>query len=227
MKLSIVMPVYNEADTIAEIVRKVMSLDVEKELVIVDDASTDATIRELETICRTYRPVTVLRLRRNRGKGYALRQGFRYVTGDVVVVQDADLEYEPEDLKTMLAAIEAGKANVVYGSRVRGHNPMSHIRYYVGGRLLSVLTNMLYGASITDEPTCYKMFRKEVLDKIDLQCEGFEFCPEFTAKALKAGYDIAEVPIQYHPRKMAEGKKIRWYDGLVAIWTLIRLRFTK
>ena len=227
MKLSIVMPVYNEADTVGEIVKRVMRLDIDKELVIVDDASTDATASELEKVSVEFPEVTILHLPQNRGKGFALREGFKHVRGGAVVVQDADLEYDPRDLKKMFEAIEAGRADVVYGSRVLGRNPMSHLRYYVGGRLLSVLTNVLYGSSITDEPTCYKMFRKEILDEINLECTGFEFCPEFTAKVLKAGHKIMELPIRYNPRKIAEGKKIRWHDGIVAIWTLIKLRVGK
>jgi len=227
MKLSIVMPVYNEAATVAEIAKKVMRLDIDKELIIVNDASTDSTASELEKVRREFPEVTVIHLPRNRGKGFALREGFKHVTGGAVVVQDADLEYDPRDLRKMLAVIEAGKGDVVYGSRVLGRNRMSHLRYYVGGRLLSVLTNILYGCSITDEPTCYKMFKREILDEINLECNGFEFCPEFTAKVLKAGHKIIELPIRYNPRRIAEGKKIRWHDGLTAIWTLIKLRVGK
>jgi len=221
------MPVYNEADTVGEIAEKVMRLDLEKELVIVNDGSTDGTARELEKLSRKYSEIKVISLNGNRGKGFALREGFSHITGDVVVIQDADLEYEPGDLEKLLKVIESGKADVVYGSRILGHNRISHLRYYIGGRLLSLITNMMYGSAITDEPTCYKMFRKEILDQINLNCTGFEFCPEFTAKVLKTGRKIVELPIHYNPRKMAEGKKIRWYDGLVAMWTLIRLRFRK
>jgi len=162
---------------------------------------------------------------KNEGKGVAIREGLKYVNGDIVVIQDADLEYEPSDWIKMLEVIEEKKAEVVYGSRVLGKGKKSSLVFYLGGRILSAITNFLYIAEITDEPTCYKMFRTEIIKSLNLKCKGFEFCPEVTAKVRKKGIKIYEVPIQYHPRSIKEGKKIRWKDGFVAIWTLIKYRF--
>jgi len=225
VKLSIVIPAYNEAKTIVAILKKVMALSVEKEIIVVDDGSTDGTGKILEDFIREKRGINLIRHNFNRGKGAAVRSALEKVSGDVVVIQDADLEYEPEDLLKMLKNIEKGKAVVVYGSRVLGKGPMSYLRYYLGGRFLSMLTNILCGSAITDEPTCYKMFKREILEGLKLRSEGFEFCPEVTAKVLRRGYNIVEVPIRYNPRKIKEGKKIRWWDGLKAIFTLIRFRF--
>ena len=173
------------------------------------------------------RELKILRHPTNLGKGQSIRDALEHATGDVIVIQDADLEYDPRDFPRLLEPIKSGRASVVYGSRILGHAKMSHLRYYLGGRFLSLLTNLLYGSHITDEPTCYKMFRRGVLDHFDLAAQRFDFCPEFTAKVLKAGYEIVEVPIRYNPRKIREGKKIRWTDGLAAIFTLLRLRFQK
>ncbi|RMH56589.1 MAG: glycosyltransferase family 2 protein [Candidatus Hydrogenedentota bacterium] len=223
MKLSVIVPVYNERATIREILAKVLEVSEVSEVIVVDDASTDGTADGLEALDER---IVVLRHEKNQGKGSAIRTGLERVRGDVVVIQDGDLEYDPRDFVPMLAKIRAG-ADVVYGSRILGKNAFSYFRFYLGGRLLSVLVNLLYGASITDEPTCYKMFRRSTIEKIPLECTGFEFCPEVTAKVLRAGFRIEEVPIKYHPRSMDEGKKIRWWDGAVAIWTLLKCRFWK
>lgn len=223
-KLSIVIPCYNEEKTILEIVRRVEAADlgVVKEIVVVDDGSKDRTPEILKTLDRA----TVILLPENRGKGAALRAGFAAATGDYVVVQDADLEYDPADLKILVVKAREGH-KVVYGSRRlgRGRNPMAGLTYYAGGVLLSWLTNVLYGTRITDEPTCYKMFERNLLLGLPLTCTGFEFCPEVTAKVARRGEKIVEVPISYRPRSRNEGKKINWKDGLIAIWTLIKNRF--
>jgi len=223
-KLTIVIPAYNEEKTILETIRRVEAaeLGVPKEIVVVDDGSSDGTRRILVGLgddCR------VVSLPQNRGKGAALRAGFAVASGDYVVVQDADLEYDPAELRSLVAKADEGH-KVVYGSRRlgRGKNPMAGLSYYAGGVLLSWLSNLLYGIRITDEPTCYKMFERELLVSIPLKCEGFEFCPEVTAKVAKRGVPIVEVPISYHPRSRAEGKKINWRDGAVAIWTLFKYR---
>ena len=218
------MPVFNEEKTAAEMIRRVRELPLDVELIVVDDGSTDSTPRVLAGTPGIDR---LLVHEHNRGKGAAIRTGLAHATGDVVVVQDADLEYDPKDFIPMLEALEKGPAKVIYGSRILGRNPMSRPSFYLGGRLLSLLTNLLYGTRITDEPTCYKMFRREVLERIDLRCEGFEFCPEVTAKIARLGYEIAEVPIRYRPRAIREGKKIRWRDGWIAIRTLVKLRFSQ
>jgi len=226
MKLSVIIPVYNEKDTVGKIIEKVMEVPVDKEIIVVDDGSTDSTKMVLREIIEKNKDVIkVIFKEKNEGKGAAIREGIKYVSGDVVVIQDADLEYDPMDFLKMLKVMEEKNAKVVYGSRILGKNKKSSFLFYFGGRLLSFVANILYNAKITDEPTCYKMFRTEVIRSINLRCKGFEFCPEITAKVRKKGYKIFEVPIRYRPRSVKEGKKIRWKDGIVAIWTLIKYRF--
>ncbi len=226
MKVSVIIPVYNEKNTIEKVIEKVNAVPIDKEIIIVDDGSTDGTRQILERILEQKDPrIKVIFQPENMGKGSAIRRAINEITGDVVVIQDADLEYEPMDYLRLIDPIRQGKSDVVYGSRVLGKNPVSSFSFYIGGRFLSFLTNLLYRTSITDEPTCYKMFRADVLRSIKLRCRGFEFCPEITAKIAKRKIRIYEVPIAYIPRSIKEGKKIRWKDGLVAIWTLIRYRF--
>jgi len=226
MKLSVIMPVYNEATTIAEIVRRVLAVELPKELVIVDDGSTDGTRELLRQIPPDV--ATVLFHKCNQGKGAAIRTALEHVTGEIVIIQDADLEYDPNDYHALIRPIVEGTAQVVYGSRVlKADNPYSHLRFYLGGRLLSLLANLLYGLWITDEPTCYKVFRRELLKGLNLQCRGFEFCPEVTAKIGRRGIPIHEVPIRYAPRTIDEGKKISWKDGLYAVWILLKYRFVR
>ncbi len=225
MKLSIIMPVYNEVATIAEIIKRVMAVDLNKELIIVDDGSVDGT-RE---ILRNFSPVAKIIFHDgNRGKGAAIRTGLERATGDIVLIQDADLEYDPNDYHALVQPIVDGKTPVVYGSRIlRRENPRSNVKFYIAGRFLSLVTNLLYGIHITDEPTCYKVFRRDLLKSLDLQCEGFEFCPEVTAKIAARRILIHEVPIRYMPRSVAEGKKINWKDGLQALWTLLKYRLRR
>ena len=224
LRLSVIIPVYNEVTLIEESLRRVRAVELPLEVIVVDDGSTDGTRELLPTLAGIDR---LILHDRNRGKGSAIRTGLEAVTGDVVVIQDADLEYDPRDFIPMLEKIEREGAQVVYGSRILGPSPRGYLTFYLGGRLLSLLTNVLYGTSITDEPTCYKMFRREVLAGIPLECDGFEFCPEVTAKVVRRGFRIVEVPIRYYPRGVSEGKKIRARDGWIAIWTLIRLRFAR
>jgi len=225
MKLSVIMPVYNEKYTIMEIVYKVMKVNMEKELIIVDDCSADGTREELKKMYNNDN-IKIIYHDKNMGKGMAIRTAINYVTGDIIIIQDADLEYEPEDYYELTRPIIEGKADVVYGSReLLKENRISYYRFAMGGRFLSWLTNLLYHSSITDEPTCYKVFRADVLKSINLKCKRFEFCPEVTAKILKRGINIYEVPIHYYPRSIEQGKKIKWKDGLEAIWTLIKYRF--
>lgn len=229
MKLSIVIPVYNEHKTLDEIldrIERVRIAPVDKEIVLVDDGSDDGTRQIIESY--RGRPGYVVALHEsNMGKGSAIRTGLAHVGGDIVLVQDADLEYDPCDYPALLAPLLEGQASVVYGSRrLKPDNGQCSALFYCGGVIVTWVANLLYNIRITDEPTCYKLFRKEVLDTLDLQCRGFEFCPEVTAKVAKAGIPIVEVPISYHPRSAREGKKIRYRDGLIAIWTLFRLRFS-
>jgi len=228
-KLSIVIPVYNEKNTILEILAKIKQADIgstEKEVIIVDDFSTDGTREILKNIGGQHK---IIYHEKNRGKGMTLRTGFKYATGDWTVVQDADLEYDPSDFKQMIEKISAPNAEVVYGSRRLNHSYFNERHsghmFAVGGIFLTWLTNLLYGTKITDEPTCYKMFKTELLKNIDLKCERFEFCPEVTAKIAKRGIKIHEVPVKYYPRRASEGKKIKWQDGIEAIWTLIKYKF--
>lgn len=227
MKLSVIIPVFNEKDTIEEIIKKVEEVDLEKEIIVVDDGSTDGTKEILGKINR--KNLKVLYHEENRGKGEAIRTALPHTTGDIIVIQDADLEYNPREFPHLLQPILKGKARVVYGSRVLGKRPHPPFLmwwfFYWGGRSLSLITNLLYHSNITDEPTCYKAFKREVLLNIPLECRGFEFCPEVTAKVLKRGIKIVEVPISHKPRSIQEGKKIRLKDWFIAVYTLIKYKF--
>jgi len=241
MKLTIILPVFNEQNTIAEIIRRVLKLSLEKEIIVVDDGSTDGTEEILD---KWPHPgdFQLLRHGRNLGKGAAIHTAIEKATGEVLVIQDADLEYDPEDLPRLLDPILQGKASIVYGSRILGNpefyrmgvlryhregyfrNPLLTVAFYYGGRMVTRLTNLLYGSSLTDQPTCYKMFRKQALANIRLQRQGFDFCSEITARFLLAGHPIDEVPISFHPRKVSEGKKLKWKDGFLAVFTLLKIR---
>jgi dolichol-phosphate mannosyltransferase len=224
LKVSVVIPCYNEKDHILSILEKIEAVKLDKEVVIIDDNSTDGTQDILKKISPDKAKVYFHEV--NKGKGAAIKTALQYVKGDVVIIQDADLEYDPNDYYELLKPIQEGKAEVVYGSRILHEGfKVSYFRYYLGGRVLSWLTNLLYNAHITDEPTGYKVFTTNVLKDIGLKSTGFEFCPEVTAKVRKKGYEIHEVPISYYPRSLEEGKKIGWRDGVEAIWTLLKYRF--
>jgi len=225
MKLSVIMPIFNEKDTLEPIVEKVLKVPLEKEIIMVDDGSTDGT-RDLLEQYRGREDIKIILHSGNRGKGAAIRTAIGHVTGDVVVIQDADLEYDPDDYPSLVRPIVDGETPVVYGSRnLYPGNRRSSFLFYLGGRLLSSITNLLYGQSITDEATCYKAFDAALLKSIPLRCKRFEFCPEITAKVAKRGIRIKEVPIRYAPRSFDQGKKIGLSDGLQAIWTLLKHRF--
>ncbi len=221
MKLSVIIPSFNEAATIGQLLERVLAVDMPKEVIVIDDGSTDDTVG----IVGRLEEVRLLRHERNRGKGAAIRTGLAAATGDVAIIQDADLEYDPNDYHTVVQPIVEGRADVVYGNRWHAGAGVSYRRYLWGGRFLTRVTNVLYNAGINDEPTCYKAFRMDVLRRIRLVCTGFEFCPEVTAKVRRLGYDILEVPISYEPRSFDEGKKIRWTDGALALLVLIKYRF--
>jgi glycosyltransferase involved in cell wall biosynthesis len=225
MKLSVIIPVYNEKQTILKIVEKVKRVPLEKEIIIVDDGSNDGTTELLKNMKDAEVNIKIILKKKNEGKGSAIREGLKHISGDIIVIQDADLEYNPNDWIKMLEVMKEKNADIIYGSRVLGKGEKSSLFFYLGGRILSLLSNLLYRAEITDEPTCYKMFKKSVIESINLKCKGFEFCPEFTAKVKKKGYKIYEVPISYKPRSVKEGKKIRLKDGIIAIWTLIKYKF--
>jgi glycosyltransferase involved in cell wall biosynthesis len=227
LKLSVIVPVHNEESTIEEVIRQIRAVDLgdtAKEIVIVDDASTDGTPQRLEAL-EGKPDLRVLVHESNRGKGAAIRTGLASTTGDIVLIQDADLEYDPEDYPRLIEPIVDGDADVVYGSRFMGTAENMALPNLVANKLLAWSATLLFGKRITDEATCYKVFRSDVLSSFDLECERFEFCPEVTAKALRRGYRLVEVPISYRARTVEAGKKIRATDGLEAIWTLLRFRF--
>jgi len=224
--LSVVMPAYNERDTIEEIIRRVLAVPLRIELVVVDDASTDGTRDILQALAPAL-SFKLLLQPQNRGKGAALRRGFAEVSGDIVVIQDADLEYSPEEYPELIELICSGRADVVYGSRFIGRHRVFLFTHYLGNRLLTGLTNMLYNTMLTDMETCFKAMRIEVLRSMTLQSERFGIEPEVTAKIFKRGYRVYEVPITYDGRGYEEGKKITWKDGFVAVWTLLKYRFTE
>ncbi len=228
MILSIIIPVYNEKNTISGILKKIEEVNLEdfkfkKEIVIVDDGSTDGTRDILNKLERSYK---IIYHSGNKGKGAAIRTALEQISGEYVIIQDADLEYDPEDYKKLLECALENNANVVYGSRrLNFHNRPSSISYYLGGIFLTLATRILYGIEVTDESSCYKLFKIETIKAIPLKCKRFEFCPEVTAKIAKKGIKIYEVPINYYHRTKKEGKKIKWRDGFYAFWILIKYRF--
>lgn len=233
MMLSIIIPVFNEEKTISEIVAKVSNVKLPhkltREVIVVDDESNDGTAKILSNI----KNIRLFRHKANQGKGAAIRTGVNNSTGDIVLIQDADLEYDPNDYPRLLKPILDGKCQVVYGTRLknypikifgRKHTPF--LTHFLGNKFLSFATRILYGSKITDMETCYKVFKKDVLQGIEIKSNRFEFEPEITAKILKAGHSIYEVPIKVTPRGYDEGKKITWKDGFLALWTLVKYRFT-
>jgi glycosyltransferase involved in cell wall biosynthesis len=220
--VSVIVPVYNEAAHVEDLVQAIHASPVKKEIIIVDDGSTDGTREKLRAMPAVH-DVTIVFHEKNCGKGAAIRTALSYARGEYVLIQDSDLEYDPQDYPALLRPLEGGNANVVYG--VRPDRPERGLRFFLGAKLLTHLTNFLYGAGIHDEATCYKVIRRSLLSRMQLECRRFEFCPEVTAKLSRMGEKIGEVPISYHPRSAVEGKKIRHSDGWLAIWTLIRYRF--
>ncbi|HML20496.1 MAG TPA: glycosyltransferase family 2 protein [Aggregatilinea sp.] len=227
LKLSVIIPCYNEKSTISTIIERVRAVGLASEIVVVDDGSTDGTRDILAGIDRGD-DLKIILHDRNMGKGAAVQTGFRAATGDVFLIQDADLEYDPREYPVLLRPIEEGISKVVYGSRFLG-GPRKAMFFWnmVANRSLTLVTNVLYNAILSDMETCYKVFRAEVVREIPLRSHRFDFEPEVTAKILKRGYRIYEVPISYNGREWNEGKKISWRDGVIAMWTLIRYRFTE
>jgi dolichol-phosphate mannosyltransferase len=228
LKLSILIPVFNEERTIATLLDRVLATEVgaDKEIVVVDDASTDGSWAILET----YRDrIRLFRHERNRGKGAAIRTALSHATGDYVIPQDADLEYDPGDIARLISTAREGGLRIVYGSRRlnRNNRRYSALSFYLGGILVTWAANRIYRLRLTDEPTCYKLIDRLLIESMDLECERFEFCAEVTAKAARLGERIVEIPIAYHPRPMSEGKKIRARDGWETILTLWKHRHWK
>jgi glycosyltransferase involved in cell wall biosynthesis len=226
LKVSVVIPVYNEERTIEEIIRRVQAVPVEKEIVVVDDCSTDGTPTVLEQLAAAGE-IRLFRHKVNRGKGAACRTGIKQVQGDVVIIQDADLEYDPEDYPSLLEPIRKGRSKVVYGSRFLGPHKAMYFWHSVGNKTLTLVTNILYDTTLTDMETCYKVFTADIARKLDLKSDRWGFDPEITAKILRMGHRIYEVPISYTGREFWEGKKISWKDGFTVIRTLIKYRFVK
>ena len=224
--LSVVMPCFNESETIEEIIRRVLAVPVRIQLIVVDDGSKDGTRDILSRLERELGFTLVLQPH-NQGKGAALRRGFEEVRGDIVVIQDADLEYSPEEFPSLIELIAEGRADVVYGSRFLGRHRVFLFTHYLGNRLLTLITNVLYNTMLTDMETCYKVMRTEVLRSMSLHSDGFGIEPELTAKIFKRGYRVYELPITYDGRGYEEGKKITWRDGVVALWILVKYRFTE
>ena len=222
--LSVIMPVYNERQTLPEILTRVRAVDLRKEIVVVDDGSTDGT-RDLLMEEGKKGDLKIVYHQANQGKGAAVRTGLEHASGDFIIIQDADLEYDPCDYPKLLQPLLEGQAQVVYGSRFLGSGETMFFLQALGNRLLTLLTNVLYGTALSDMETCYKAFRAEVIQSIPLRSWRFELEPEITAKLLKRGYHIHEVPISYQGREYHEGKKLTWRDGITALWTLIKYRF--
>jgi len=225
--LSIVIPIYNEEKTLLTILKAVEAVKlpgIKKQIILVDDCSRDGT-RDILKKLEKKKKYTILYHKKNRGKGAALRTGFKFARGDIIMIQDADLEYDPKDYPALLKPIVDGKAKVVYGSRLMGLKKHMYSLHYVGNTALTLCTNLLFGANITDMETCYKVFRREVLEGMNLRARKFDFEPEITAKILKKGYTIYEVPIHFYARSFEEGKKITWRDGLVHLYYLCKYRF--
>lgn len=228
MKLSVIVPVFNEEKTIKEIIKRVKKVKFQKEIIVVDDGSTDKT----KQIVRSIRNIKLVEHKKNLGKGTAVRTGIKIAKGDIILIQDADLEYDPNDYEKLIKPIVSGKTKVVYGSRLKnyplilfGKNKTPMPFHLIANRVLTFLTNLLYGNGLTDMETCYKVFTKEVAMSLNLVSNGFEIEPEITAKILKKGFKIHEVPIRVKPRGYEDGKKINWKDGAKAIYYLFYFRF--
>lgn len=223
-KLSIIIPIYNEKKTLLEIIKRVEmadALNLKKEIILVDDGSNDGTREMLKNLEEKY---LVIYHAKNQGKGAALKTGFQKSTGDIILIQDADLEYNPQNYPRLLRPILENKTDVVYGSRALQKNPHLNKGNYYGAKIISWLTNVFYGSHLTDVYTCYKVFKTSILKKVELESRGFDFEQEITSKILKVGYGIVEVPIDYSPRGFGAGKKIKAKDGLIAVWKIIKYR---
>jgi glycosyltransferase involved in cell wall biosynthesis len=226
-KLSVIVPVFNERNTLVEILRRMRAVElpdgIESEIIVVDDGSNDGTRDVLRQLGDS--TVRVVMHDVNRGKGAAVRTGFKHATGEFILVQDADLEYDPEDWPKLLAPVLRGRARVVYGSRFTGERRNMLLLHWIGNRFLSLTTNVLYNTTLSDMETCYKLLERSLIEDLNLQSNKFDIEPEITAKVLKRGVRIYEVPISYSGREFDEGKKITWRDGFSALWTLVKYRF--
>ena len=223
-KLSVIIPVYNEKSTIEEIIKRVLATKINKQIIIVDDGSTDGTRAIIKKLNQSTGKLKIILQPVNLGKGAAVRTGIKSATGDYTIIQDADLEYDPEDYFKLIKPVEDGKGVVVYGSRFTGERRNLFFWHWVANQFLTFTTNILYNSTLSDMETCYKLFPTKLLQSLPLKCTRFEFEPEVTARILKKGIRIYEVPISYAGREYHEGKKITWVDGLIALFTLLRYR---
>ena len=232
-KISIIIPVYNEEKTIVKILEIIhgLDLDLNKEIIIVNDGSRDKSKEIIQNYLIKNKKIKgtdiVFISKENGGKGSAIREGINRASGDLLIMQDADSEYNPQEIKKLIEEINKGEYDAIYGSRILKDNPYQYFTYYLGNRFLSFLTSVLYGAKITDMETCYKLLPAKIAKEIELKAKGFDMEPEITAKILKRGYKIKEIPISYNPRTKEEGKKINWKDGLKAVLVLFYWRFKK
>jgi glycosyltransferase involved in cell wall biosynthesis len=226
-KLSVIVPVFNERTTLVEVIRRMRTVElpdgIEREIIVIDDGSTDGTRDVLRQLGDS--TVRVLKHETNRGKGAAVRTGLQVASGDYILIQDADLEYDPEDWPKMIAPVQRGRARVVYGSRFTGERRNMLFLHWVGNRLLSLVTNVLYNTTLSDMETCYKLVDRSLMLELGLRSNRFDIEPEITAKILKRRIRIYEVPISYTGRELDEGKKITWRDGFAALWALAKFRF--
>lgn len=226
--LSVIIPAFNEEKTLAQVLDRVLALPLKPEVIVVDDGSRDRTAEIIREYQARYGIIGVI-LPRNGGKGAAVQAGLKFASQPYTIIQDADLEYFPEQFQTLLQPVRAGKASVVFGSRNLRHpaalkNQFQYLRFWLGGKVVTLAANLLFGTHLTDEATCYKLFPTALLRRMNLRCRGFDFCPEVTAKALRLGHRIHEVPIRYNPRSLSEGKKIRARHGVEAIMVLLKYR---
>ena len=232
MILSIIIPAFNEEKTIAKIIGLVQQADTcaySKEIIVVDDGSSDSTAEIIRQLAETQKNIKLVKHPVNLGKGAAVRTGLNMINGEIVIIQDADMEYDPSDYKACILPIINGTASVVYGSRILNKDNKKHstLAFYLGGRLVTFVFNILYKQALTDEPTCYKCFSSRALDKIKIESNGFEWEPEVSAKLALEGVEIKEVPVSYYPRAVSDGKKINWLDGFKAVWTMFRYRYMR
>lgn len=226
MKLSIIIPVFNEENTITDLLKLVKNIDygIPTEIIVVNDGSTDKTYEQLLKVKNIVKDIKIISYKKNRGKGYAIRRGIRNIKGDIIIIQDADFEYDPNQITTLIKPIIEGQYNVVYGSRFLGSCKNMKFSFLFGNKFLTFITNLLFGTQLTDIETCYKTIRKDVLHELNLESDGFEIEAEITAKILKNGYKIKEIPIRYKARSKEAGKKIKISDGLKNLFILLKIK---
>lgn len=229
MKLSIIVPAYNEEKTIGKIIEELKSIEfgVEKEIIIVDDGSTDNTSSILKELQNKFKEIKVIFHKKNQGKGAAIRTGIKISTGDIIAIQDADTEYNPHQIKDLIQPILKNDCLIVYGSRFLKENPVLYKKYYFGNKFISWVIRKLFGGNVTDAYTCYKIFHRKTLENITLESKGFEIEAELTCKFLKNKYRILELPISYTPRSLKEGKKIKFKDAIIGLLTILKIKFFK